>query len=375
MGRRRRILVLAAAGIALAGLAATPAAPAAAPPARGPAPVLAYYYIWFNASSWNRAKRDVPLLGRYSSDEASVMAQQIRWARQSGIDGFIVSWKSTPTLDQRLRTLIGVAQAAHFPLALTYEGLDFERRPLPAAQVRSDLALFARRFAPAAPFHMLGRPLVIWSGTWRFTPAQVAGVTRGLRRSMLVLASEKSARAYARVASSFDGDAYYWSSADPLHTPGHRRKLRALSALVHRRGGIWVAPAAPGFDARLIGGRTVVPRRQGATLRRSLDDATASTPDAVGLISWNEFTENTYIEPSRRYGFGALRTLADVLGAQPPVEGGFDSSHSAPTGARYGPPLIGGFVAVLLPGAFLLGRRRRRGGRARPERSPVRSFR
>ena len=26
-------------------------------------PVLAYYYIWFDVGSWNRAKADYPLLG------------------------------------------------------------------------------------------------------------------------------------------------------------------------------------------------------------------------------------------------------------------------------------------------------------------------
>jgi hypothetical protein len=361
---RRLAAALATAGaLALAGLAGAPAAPAvAAAPAGGPAPVLAYFYIWFNATSWSRAKRDLPLVGRYSSDERSVMARQVQEAQRAGIDGFIVSWKSTPTLDRRLRTLIAVAARAHFGLALTYEGLDFHRRPLPAARVRADLALFARRYASAAPFRRYGRPLVIWSGTWRFTPAQIVSVTRALPRSMLVLASEKSAAAYGRVARWFDGDAYYWSSADPVRTPGHRRKLRQMSAAVHRRRGIWVAPAAPGFDARLIGGRSTVPRRQGDTLRRSLDDATSSAPDVLGLISWNEFTENTYVEPSRRYGSQGLRVLADVLGAQPPVAGDLDSSRSSPTGARYGLPLIGGFAAVLVSGALLLGRRRRRAG-------------
>ena len=38
----------------------------------------------------------------------------------------------------------------------------------------------------------------------------------------------------------------------------------------------------------------------------------SSSPDAVGLISWNEFSENSAIEPSRRYGAQALRTLADL---------------------------------------------------------------
>ena len=30
--------------------------------------MFAYYYIWFNVSSWERAKSDYPTLGRYSSD-------------------------------------------------------------------------------------------------------------------------------------------------------------------------------------------------------------------------------------------------------------------------------------------------------------------
>ena len=33
-----------------------------------------------------------------------------------------------------------------------------------------------------------------------------------------------------------------------------------MSAEVHEQGGLWIAPAAPGFDARLIGGTTVVER-------------------------------------------------------------------------------------------------------------------
>ena len=90
--------------------------------ARGrPDPLFAYYYIWFNPTSWNRAKIDYPLLGRYSSDERDVMRQHIEWAKQAGIDGFIVSWKSTPALNRRLRAARrgrrgGALQAAgHLP--------------------------------------------------------------------------------------------------------------------------------------------------------------------------------------------------------------------------------------------------------------------
>ena len=58
----------------------------------------------------------------------------------------------------------------------------------------------------------------------------------------------------------------------------------------------------------------MVPRRGGATLREELRVAAASAPSAIGLISWNEWSENSAIEPSRRYGFQSLTTLAAALG-------------------------------------------------------------
>ena len=42
--------------------------------------------------------------------------------------------------------------------------------------------------------------------------------------------------------------------------------------------------------------------------------ATALAPDAVGLISWNEFTENSYVEPSQNFGTRYLDVLAGLLG-------------------------------------------------------------
>ncbi len=84
----------------------------AAPPPQerdDPIPLLAYYYIWFDPGSWERAKADLPLLGRYSSDDKEVMRQHVQWAKEVGIDGFIVSWKSTDRLNQRLDQLVEVA--------------------------------------------------------------------------------------------------------------------------------------------------------------------------------------------------------------------------------------------------------------------------
>jgi len=56
------------------------------------------------------------LLGWYSSDDRAVMLQQVQWAKSAGIDGFIVSWKSTDVLNRRLEQLIEVAEQENFKL-------------------------------------------------------------------------------------------------------------------------------------------------------------------------------------------------------------------------------------------------------------------
>jgi hypothetical protein len=266
-----------------------PSSSVSAPRAQRP-PVLAYYYIWYTERSWNRAKTDYPVLGRYSSDQAEVMRQHIRWAKAAGITGFIVSWKNTDVLRPRLAQLVEVARAEDFKLAIIYQGLDFDRNPQPIDRIASDLDYFIETFGEDPVFHIFDRPLVIWSGTWELSAEEIARVTEPRRGQLLLLASEKSVEGYERIADLVDGDAYYWSSVDPSATAGYATKLSDMSDAIHRRSGLWIAPAAPGFDARLVGGTRVVERRDGETLRQQFAAARSSAPDAVGLISWNEFS-------------------------------------------------------------------------------------
>lgn len=302
-----------------------------AAPASDPIPVLAYYYIWFDTRSWDRAKTDYPLLGRYSSSNIEVMRQHVQWAKAAGIKGFIVSWKSTDKLNQRLEALIQVANEENFKLAIIYQGLDFYREPLPVEQVEADLSYFIDHYAEEQAFSMYEKPLVIWSGTWKFSRAQVENVVNGKREHLLILASERNVDGYSRLADLVDGNAYYWSSVNPDTFPGYPEKLAAMGEAVHANGGLWIAPAASGFDARLIGGTTVVDRKDGETLQVQFSTAMQSSPDAIGLISWNEFSENSHIEPSENYGNHYLEVLADIRNAPAPVVRDFDSSEPADT--------------------------------------------
>ena len=85
-----------------------------------------------------------------------------------------------------------------------------------------------------------------------------------------------------------------------------------MGRAIHNNGGMWIAPTAPGFDARLVGGTSVVERKNGQTLKTELNTALQSLPDAIGLISWNEFSENSHIEPSQTHGNLYLRVLAQT---------------------------------------------------------------
>jgi len=291
------------------------------------------------------------LLGRYSSDDAGVMRQHIQWAKAAGINGFIVSWKSTDKLNPRLDQLTELADEENFKLAIIYQGLDFERNPLPAEQVAADLDYFVDHYANRAAFDMYEKPLVIWSGTWEFSREKVASVTQGRRDHLLILASEKNVEGYQRLADVVDGDAYYWSSVNPDTFSKYPEKLAAMGQAVHANGGLWIAPAAPGFDARLLEGTTVVERKDGETLRVEMSTALQSSPDAIGLISWNEFSENSYIEPSKNYGNRYLEVLADIRHAVAPKVGDFDSSEPGNTLDDMG---IGRMVALGMLGALIL---------------------
>jgi hypothetical protein len=361
------VLVVALA-LMVAGLLPTPA-----PAVQRRAPLLAYYYQWFQPSSWQRAKSDYPRLGRYSSDDASVIRTHIAWARSAGIDGFVVSWKSSAVNNRRLELLLTQARAQDFKVAVIYQGLDFHRRPLAAARVAADFRLLRDRYARDPAFFRLGgKPLTVFSGTWEYRTVDIARITAPVRSRLIVLGTEKSPAGCRRLAGVTDGDAYYWSSVNPGTNDRHETKLRAMAEAVHGAGGYWMAPFAPGFDARKVGGTKAVSRDGGRTLRTEYAVAAASGPDVLGLISWNEFSENSHVEPSVEHGTQSLDELRRLRGGAASIG---PSVPPAPPGAagRYQPLAHwAGLLRILGCAALVVGvvsgLSRLRGVRSRRER-------
>ncbi|MBO3746594.1 hypothetical protein J5X84_11000 [Streptosporangiaceae bacterium NEAU-GS5] len=347
MRRLARVLIATLIATALSAVAC-PVFPAQAAPTDNGVPLLAFYYQWFTPDSWNRAKIDYPQLGRYASDDPRVMRQHIEWAKAAGIDGFIVSWKDGFTNARRLEVLMDVCRQAGFKLAMIYQGLDFNRDPQPVERVAADFRAFRDRYASDPVFYRLGgKPLTIWSGTWAFSHDEVAQVTGPVRDDMLVLSTAKNVADYQRVADVTDGDAYYWSSVNPDTNRNYQNKLWQMSTAIHANKQYWIAPFAPGFDARMVGGSRSVERKDGETMRVEYAAALRSSPDALGLISWNEFSENSYVEPSEKFGaryLDVLRELRRTMVPEPVL-----ARDSSETGPEADLPLPSGLPPTLLP--------------------------
>jgi hypothetical protein len=321
--------------------------------------VLAHYYIWFTPGSWNRAKKDIPLAGRYSSNDIEVMRTHVKQAQAAGIDGFIVSWKRTPDMDRRLANLVTVAAEQGFKLAITYQGLDFNRVALPPTQIVADLNFFADTYRNNSVFDIFGKPLVVLTGTSVMTKATIAKIAEPARQRLLVLASDKNVKSYERIADVVDGNLYYWSSVNPSKFSGYADKLISFGNAVRAHGGIWIAPAAPGFDARLVGGTSSIDRMNGETLRAEWNAAISSRPTAVGIISWNEFSENTHVEPSKAYGNRYLEVLAELTGAASSPSASVDSSEPAGQWSPLRAILaIGGMAGLVIASMVAIVRRR-----------------
>ena len=114
----------------------------------------------------------------------------------------------------------------------------------------------------------------------------------------------------------------------------------------------------------MVGGTTLVDRKQGQTLRTQINTAMSSTPDALGIISWNEFSENSYIEPSLAYGRQYLDVITAVNRVPSPSGGDFDSSEPAAAFPQVIPwartIALGGLASVIFTGLVIVLLRKRK---------------
>ena len=365
---RSRLVALGAAaivGIALVSAVDSSAGAQVAPTATSTTkpPVFAYYYLWWSANHWKSALgpnypitasplplpatldstgcgaktsyvgntlTDVP--GRvYSQDDSGFIEADVRQAAAAGLSGFLVNWIGTGSTSQtatsnpysaRLRVLVEAVHKVNaagipFKLWLSYKA---SATVLSASYISNDLAYFVRTYGADPAFDRSKSPKVtmIWQGSRKYSASTLSSVGGPLRSKLRILGDETSWSTSR--APYLDGNAYYWSSQNPYSNPQSFQQLATLAGAVRASGSnsdgtskVWVAPIAPGYNKQLAGGSACVPRRGGQTIKTLYTGNGATHPDAFGLISWNEISEGSYIDPMTRYGYQDLNALSSLI--------------------------------------------------------------
>ena len=331
--------------------------------AAGTPRVFAYYYLWWSASHWQsslgssypssatplplpatldangcnpkssypgNSLTDVPQKLN-SQDDTGFIEADVRQAAAAGLTGFMVNWAGTGSATQtvtsnpysrRLQLMADAVRKVNlegtpFKLWLSYKA---SATVLSQSQIINDLGYFYSKYGADTAFDrsQSTKPTVIWQGSRKYALSVLQGVNDQYRSKFRILGDET---VWSTTRGQYlDGDAYYWSSQNPYSNPQSFGQLATLATNVRTSGinpdgtaKVWVAPFAPGYDKQLAGGSSCVPRKGGQTLKTLFDGNAATHPDDFGVISWNEITEGSYIDPMTRYGSTDLNMLSSVI--------------------------------------------------------------
>jgi hypothetical protein len=292
--------------------------------------VLAHYYPWFDRATWAS-----PLLvdrpqEEYSTEDPADVRRVADDAARAGLDGLVVSWQG---LDYQggwnhRRMLVALDAAAQARLRIaalletTVANPEHEQTGVPADPdtVEAWMNDIVRAYGShPAYLRVDDRPVVFVYSVPRLRVSEWADVVAGVRASgpppLLIGDATRSVW-----LPSFDGQFDYASNRHELDNVAafqldHGLRVRTYHLLGNtgpRR--LWAATVSPGYDDRALAatdGRSprVTERRNGAYYDAQWRAALQAGADWVVVTSWNEWWENTHIEPSVRYGdFYARRT-------------------------------------------------------------------
>jgi hypothetical protein len=273
--------------------------------------ILAFYYPWYSTSDWQPPKmKDLPLSGAYSSNEDETISRHIRLAKSAGIDGFIVSWWGPNSQsDNNFRRILAWAEKLDLKVTIYHENSEYFKRT--RLSYLRDIKYVLDTYSKSPAFLKLDGTPVIFTYTVSVLPLE----------DYRSVKSELQQQGYIFVNIGDTLDPQYLDVFDGLHTyvvPDSSANLTSTydSASLATKsysviaGGqtrkIWAATICPGWDLRSIpwGGPTLFgPREDAAYYNSTFKAAMASEPDWLLITSFNEWWENTEIEPSKTYGY------------------------------------------------------------------------
>ncbi len=293
--------------------------------------VLAFYYPWYFQYSWNSPYLLDKPLEYYSSDDISVIHHHIYLAKQSGIDGFISSWWGpNDYTDENLKKLLSIAESMNFKVTIYFETLTGDPPvPRPESEIISWLRYFIQTYGKDKRFMQFnGKPVI-------FVWAAATLPTSVWERVFKTIRNEGYDAFF--IADSLDLN--YLPIFDGLHSYGPTKTdeiFQQVSDAIKTYGWlenkpqlkIWCGTAQPGYDDTVLPGRQgfTTDRDNGRTYIETFKSAINTQPDWLLISTFNEWWENTHIEPSQSYGDLYIELTAEYtdiykgIKPRPPVD-------------------------------------------------------
>lgn len=295
------------------------AVPLMQPRADSRALTLAFYYPWY-ASYDDPTLADRPSDPRTSWDPTGV-ASMTAQAKANGVNGFVVSYagdvKDGPGFDAARRAAESQGQYVTGYIEVPRATSATSGTNADPVVVRDWLVqLLARQGSSAFLKADDGVPVVFVYGLARLLPKHWAAIqdslstAYGLKVHLVGDSTDPAYLPYEWGVHRYD----VLDSASTLASWSRNASLSARAAAVVNPSAaakLYVGTASPGFDdSKLRGTLHPVVSRDGTRYADTWAAARAGQPDWVVVTSWNEWFENTQIEPGVGTGSTALAETA-----------------------------------------------------------------
>jgi hypothetical protein len=288
-----------------------------------PKMLWAVYYPWYRGDNTGWGGWQDPMytdhpIDHYSSANRTSVENQIQLAQSAGLDGFIVSFSGQGEPDtQCFRHLLDYSAETGFRIAFMVEAVDFsalntggEPKGAAIARTKDWIRDIVTNYGENPAYMRVNdKPLVLLFGTsytareiWQqiFSELESEGITATYWGQGYNALDDYAGFFEYGVPENGDLSGAY-SSFDRLLT------YRPLFG-EDNKPKLWAASVMPGFDntplVRWFGEWpfSQIPREDGGFYRTTFDHAINSRADWIVITSWNEFQENSHIEPSEQFG-------------------------------------------------------------------------
>jgi len=283
-----------------------------------------------------------PLLGLYNSNDPMVIAKQFDWATGYGIDFLLCEFYKQSSASRRFTPLFEHPMISDIKIAFSYvtnilggptEDIELVDLNDPAtySTLESDFEYMAKNFFSHPSYLRIGdRPVVQIYFTFALRSEISTPIAR-LRKRMAelgydiyLIGDEASARfdPDLKRIKAFDAISFCNDILPPTYEPMAIEEVRKVYSIwqsaAHRVGVELIPWAYPGYDDTHLKDRPqsygYVPRNTeflSYTLKNALQFADRN--GMVGIYSFNDWGEGTFVEPSVEDGFKYLQTLENTL--------------------------------------------------------------